>query len=127
MIEVAAVILENQQKKVLIGRRRAGGSCSGLWEFPGGKVEPGETLEQCAVRECREELGVTVRLRDIFDKAVHAYPDRTVALTFFRGEIAEGQPKTTVHHEICWADKKMLTGYEFCPADRDILKKLEQE
>jgi 8-oxo-dGTP diphosphatase len=95
-----------------------------LWEFVGGKVEPGETKEQALIRECKEELGVTVAVRDIFMEVLHEYPDMTVNLTLFNAEIAEGTPQKLEHNDIQWITPEEIPNYNFCPADEEILAKI---
>ena len=101
MKRIAAAILRRNDK-ILICRRGPGGSCGYLWEFPGGKIEPGETGEDCAVRECREELGVTVAVGERFMEVDHTYPDLTVHLTLFYAAIREGIPQKLEHNDIRW-------------------------
>lgn len=96
-----------------------------LWEFVGGKVEAGESREEALIRECKEELDVTVSVSDVFLDVVHAYPDLTVHLTVFHAAIIEGVPKRLEHHDIRWITIDEIDDYEFCPADDDVLKKLK--
>ena len=95
-----------------------------LWEFVGGKVEPGETKEQALIRECREELAVTLSVGDIFMDVVHEYPDLTVHLTLFKATIAEGEPEMLEHNAIRWITPSEIPNYDFCPADVEILKEI---
>lgn len=97
-----------------------------LWEFVGGKVEPGETKEQALVRECREELDITVAVGDIFMEVVHEYSDLTVHLTLFHAAIAEGTPKLIEHNDLRWITTDEIDQLEFCPADQVILERLRQ-
>lgn len=97
-----------------------------LWEFVGGKVEPGETREQALIRECREELDVTVGVRDIFMEVDHVYPDLTVHLTLFNASIREGTPKKLEHNDLRWITVGEIDQYEFCPADEEILRRLKE-
>lgn len=96
-----------------------------LWEFVGGKVEPGETKEQALIRECREELAVTVAVRDVFMDVVHEYPDLTVHLTLFNAAIADGIPQNLEHNDIQWLTVDEIDRYDFCPADEEILERLK--
>lgn len=96
-----------------------------LWEFVGGKVDPGETKEQALIRECREELNITVSVEDVFMEVVHEYPDLTVELTLFNGKIAEGTPEKLEHNDIRWITVEEIEQYEFCPADKEILERLK--
>ena len=95
-----------------------------LWEFVGGKVEPGETMQDTLVRECREELDVTVRVGEMFMTLIHEYPDLTVHLTLFNATISEGTPKLLEHKDIRWITTKEIDDYDFCPADDEILKRI---
>ncbi len=96
-----------------------------LWEFVGGKVDPGETKEQALIRECREELGVTLAVGDVFMEVLHAYPDITVRLTLFNATIAAGTPQCLEHNDIRWITVAEIPQYEFCPADEEIIKRLQ--
>ena len=98
-----------------------------LWEFVGGKVEPGETREQALIRECREELDVTVRVGGIFMELVHEYPDLTVHLTLFHAGITEGTPKLLEHQALRWLTVEEMDQYPFCPADQAILARLREQ
>lgn len=123
MTEVAAALIW-EGEKFMICRRPANKARGLLWEFVGGKVEPGETKRQALVRECREELAVTVSVGDVFMEVVHEYPDITVRLTLFNATIAEGTPKMLEHTDIKWITPSEIPNYAFCPADEEILKKL---
>ena len=95
-----------------------------LWEFVGGKVEPGETKEDALIRECREELDVTLKVGTVFMEVLHEYPDITVNLTLFNASIAEGTPKKLEHNDIKWITADEIPNYDFCPADEEILKRI---
>ena len=97
-----------------------------LWEFVGGKVEPGETREQALIRECQEELGITVAVQDVFMEVDHVYPDLTVHLTLFNASIAEGVPQKIEHNDLRWITVDEIDQYEFCPADEEILRRLKE-
>lgn len=124
MIQVAAVILTDENGRILICKRAQGASCAHLWEMPGGKLEPGETPEQAAVRECQEELGVQVVLGGVYAKTEYSYPDKTIEFTFFNGRIVSGEPEMRVHEEMAWVLPSQLKEYEFCPADVGLVQKL---
>ena len=121
---VAALIWEGG--KFLACQRPAHKARGLLWEFVGGKVEPGETPEQALIRECREELDVTVVPRDIFMTVIHEYPDLTVRLILFNAVIAEGTPKLLEHNALRWITTAQIDELDFCPADEEILKKLKE-
>ena len=97
-----------------------------LWEFVGGKVEPGETKEQALIRECQEELAVTVAVQDVFMEVDHVYPDLTVHLTLFNASIAKGTPQKIEHNDLRWITVEEIDEYEFCPADEEILRRLKE-
>lgn len=124
MTHVSAVILHDEAGRLLICRRGEGGSCAHLWEFPGGKVEPGEAPDACAVRECREELGVEVALTGLYDTAHYDYPERSIDFTFYTGVIAAGTPERRVHTDLVWAEPGSLGRYPFCPADGPLVERL---
>ena len=95
-----------------------------LWEFVGGKVEPGEGKEAALIRECREELAVTLSVGDVFMEVTHEYPDITVRLTLFHASISEGEPQKLEHNDIRWITPAEIPQYDFCPADVEILNKI---
>jgi len=97
-----------------------------LWEFVGGKVEPGETHAEALIRECREELDITVAPGEVFMEVLHEYPDLTVRLTLFHATIAAGTPKALEHNDIRWITVAQIDELPFCPADEEILERLKQ-
>lgn len=121
---VAALIFDGD--KILICQRPAHKARGLLWEFVGGKVEPGETKPQALVRECREELDVTVNVGDVFMEISHVYPDIEVRLTLFKAKISQGTPKRLEHNDIKWVSAGELSLYEFCPADKEIIARIEE-
>lgn len=121
---VAALIWDNN--RFMICQRPAHKARGSLWEFVGGKVEPGESKKEALVRECREELGVTVDVGDIFMEVTHNYPDITVHLTLFSASIREGVPQKLEHQDIRWIAAEEIGQYAFCPADTEILEKLKK-
>ena len=97
-----------------------------LWEFVGGKVEPGETKEQALIRECKEELNILLSVDDVFMDVVHEYPDLTVHLTLFNAIIAKGEPQKIEHNDIKWITPSEIPNYKFCPADEEILERIQK-
>lgn len=120
---VAALIWDGNQ--FMACQRPAHKARGLLWEFVGGKVEPGETKEQALIRECREELAVTVAVGEVFMDVMHEYPDLTVHLTLFDAAITEGIPQKLEHNDIRWITVDEIDQYEFCPADEVILERLK--
>lgn len=123
MVEVVAALIWKGERFMICQRppHKARGM---LWEFVGGKVEAGESKEAALVRECREELAVTVRVGEVFMDVVHEYPDITVHLTLFHATIAEGEPQKLEHNDIQWICPKDIPQYDFCPADEEILQRI---
>ena len=125
MVEVvAALIWDNNQ--FMICQRPAHKARGLLWEFVGGKVEPGETKEQALIRECREELAITLSVGEVFMDVTHEYPDITVHLTLFQATVAEGIPQKLEHNDIQWITPAQIPDYAFCPADQVILQKITE-
>ena len=125
MTEVVAALIWNQDK-FMICQRPAHKARGLLWEFVGGKVELGETKEQALIRECREELAVTLDVGEVFMDLAHEYPDLTVHLTLFHAAIREGIPQKLEHNDIRWITADEIGQYEFCPADEEILERLKR-
>ena len=121
--EVVAALIWDKDR-FMICQRPAHKARALLWEFVGGKVEPGETKEQALIRECQEELAVTLSVGDVFMDVAHEYPDITVHLTLFNATIAEGIPQKLEHNDIRWITPNEIQQYDFCPADEEILKRI---
>ncbi len=119
---VAALIWDGD--KFMICQRPAHKARGLLWEFVGGKVEPGETKEAALVRECREELAVELSVGTVFMDVLHQYPDLTVHLTLYNATIAKGVPQKLEHNDIRWITPAQIPDYAFCPADVEILAKI---
>ena len=126
MVEVVAALIWDKDK-FMICQRPAHKSRGLLWEFVGGKVEPGETKQQALIRECEEELSVTASVGDVFTEVFHKYPDIEVHLTLFNAVISEGIPQKLEHNDIKWITPDEIENYEFCPADIEILSEIRIE
>ena len=124
--EVVAALIWNNDK-FMICQRPAHKARGLLWEFVGGKVESGETKEQALIRECREELNVLLSVGDVFMEVIYEYPDITVHLTLFNATISEGEPQKIEHNDIQWITPSEIPNYGFCPADKEILKRISDE
>ncbi len=124
MVQVSAALIW-QGDRFLICRRPENKARALLWEFVGGKVEPGETGAQALVRECQEELDILVEPGPVLMQVTHAYPDLTVQLTLYHARIAQGTPRLLEHAGICWITPQEIPGFAFCPADEPILARLQ--
>ena len=126
-IEVVAALIRREtegEQKIMIGRRNAEKSNGLLWEFVGGKVEAGETLEAALIRECREELEITVAPKQIYEETEYEYPDVFVHLSLFCAEIVGGEPCLKEHADLRWITPPEISLFQFCPADKDFLAKI---
>jgi 8-oxo-dGTP diphosphatase len=121
---VAALIWDSD--RFMICQRPAHKARGLLWEFVGGKTEPGETMEAALIRECREELDITVSVGDVFTQVIHEYPDILIRLTLFHCTIAEGTPKLLEHNDLKWIHPSEIPNFDFCPADEDILARIQK-
>ena len=122
--EVVAALIR-QGERFLICRRPAHKARGLLWEFVGGKVEPGESPEAALRRECREELDVEIAVGGVFMEVLHEYPDITVHLVLCHASIIAGTPKMLEHADIRWICPEEIDEYAFCPADTEILERLK--
>lgn len=125
MTEVVAALIW-QGDRFLACQRPAHKARGLLWEFVGGKVEPGEAKEEALIRECREELGVEIAVGEVFLEVTHTYPDLTVHLTLFQASIQAGVPQRLEHQDIRWITREEIDQYPFCPADQVILDRLRE-
>jgi 8-oxo-dGTP diphosphatase len=121
-VVVAAAVIE-RNGAYLVTRRLRGTHLEGLWEFPGGKCDPGESHAGCLVREIREELGCGITVGAKLLSVAHAYSERTVELHFFRG-VLDGDPQPLLGQEIRWARRADLRSLDFPPADEEIIQLL---
>jgi 8-oxo-dGTP diphosphatase len=120
-IKVAAAVIE-REGKILIGRRKKGSHLANRWEFPGGKLEPGETPEEALRRELREELSVEATVGDFVCASRHIYPEKAVELIVYRASIPLGDIDSTDHEEIRWVPREELLLYNFPEADRPVIE-----
>ena len=122
IVVVAAVVEENGA--FLVTRRPAGVHLAGLWEFPGGKIDPAESHVDALRREMREELDTDVEVLDLVFETTHAYPERTVALYFYRCVLKE-RPRPLIGQEMQWIARANLSTLGFPPADEELIRKLQ--
>ncbi len=121
IIEVVGAIIRDRER-YLVGQRAAHKSQGGLWEFMGGKIEPGETPEAALARECREELALEIENERIIDSVIHDYPEKTIRLTLISCTPKPGSTPTALEHQqIRWVTREEMDAMPFCPADRDMI------
>ena len=125
MVEVVAALIWDKDR-FMICQRPANKARALLWEFVGGKVEPGETHAEALIRECREELDIMVTVGDVYYEVVHEYPEITIHLTLFSCTVASGVPRLLEHRDLRWITVEEIDRYDFCPADTEILAKLKK-
>ena len=118
MREVTAAIIRHNGKILIC--RRAEGSCAHLWEFPGGKTEPGETPFECLTRELHEELNIEIKPLREYCRSVCG----ELSFVFIEAEIIYGEPQLSVHEKMRWVSRGELTAFEWCPADRTVAEML---
>jgi 8-oxo-dGTP diphosphatase len=126
MKKVVAAIIKDKDK-ILIAQRNSKDHLAGKWEFPGGKIEPGETPEECLVREIREELRIDVEIGSFYDDNVYGSKDQAIHLLFYWAEVMNGKITAIVHDDVKWITIKELARFDFAPADIPIVKRLERE
>lgn len=125
MVQVVAALIR-EGEKFMIFQRPLTKTRPLQWEFVGGKVEAGETLEEALIRECKEEIGVTVKVGKVFMEVDHKYPDIDIHLTLFEAEIGAGIPQKLEHNDIRIISPEEIDSYNFCPADDEILNKIKK-
>ena len=124
VVEVVGAIIKDGDK-YLIGQRPAHKSQGGLWEFMGGKIEPGETPEQALKRECLEELALEIENERIIDSVVHEYPEKTIRLTLIECKPKNGSvPQALEHQAIRWMTLEEMNKFEFAPADQELVNRI---
>ncbi|MEE3492949.1 (deoxy)nucleoside triphosphate pyrophosphohydrolase [Ruminococcus sp.] len=126
MVEVVAALIWDKDK-FLICQRPEHKARGLLWEYVGGKVEAGETKQEALIRECKEELDVTISVGDVFMDVVHEYPDITVHLTLFHAQIVSGEIRLLEHNAVAWITPDEIPDYSFCPADKEINERIAAE
>jgi 8-oxo-dGTP diphosphatase len=124
IVEVAAALIQDDAGRYLITQRRRGSHLAGLWEFPGGKREPTETLEACLRRELIEELSATFTVGERVHTVRWEYPDRDVVIHFFRCRLESGMIRPLEHQAMEWVPAERLAEYDFPPADRALIAHL---
>ncbi len=123
-IDVVAAVVRRADGRLLITQRLADDTLGGYWEFPGGKVEPGEELRAALAHELREELGVEAEIGAEIHRILHAYPDRDVRLYFYAARIVSGEPQNLEVADLRWVTLDELMDYQFPDADRPLLAQL---
>lgn len=128
MLEVvAALIVHEDGKRFLLCQRPWNKARAGLWEFLGGKVEEGETKSEALVRECREEIGVTIEPLEEVIAVTHEYPDLTVHLTLIRARIASGMITLYEHQDARWVTAQEIASFSLCPADAQMVGLIREQ
>ena len=120
MIQVTAAIIQ-KNGKLLLCQRLKGKRCELLWEFPGGKINPGETPEKCIVRECYEELNIIIEAERLVREVDYAYSDIAVNIQFYFCKLIDGEPVCIEHNDIKWLTLDNISRLPLCPADYKML------
>lgn len=124
--QIGVAVINNQQGQILIDRRRQSGEMGGLWEFPGGKIEPGETVEECIRREVKEELDIEIAVGDRLTTISHTYKTFNVTLYVHDCQYISGEPRPIECEEIHWVEPDQMNQYQFPQANSQIVNLLQQ-
>ena len=125
MINVVAGVIKDEKGKILITRRNLKKAQGGLWEFPGGKIEPNETREDAIVREIKEELDIDIQVEKYLSERVFNYPEKDINLIALECKKINGDIKLLEHEDYKWVENSELDNFEFAPADIFIVEKLK--
>ena len=126
MVDVVAALIRDGER-FLICKRPAHKARALMWEFPGGKVEEGESPRDALIRECMEELDITLDVGGLYMQVTHEYPDILIRLSLYEAVIASGELRGKEHEALCWILPREIPDYEFCPADVDIIDRIRRE
>ena len=126
MVDVVAALIRDGER-FLICKRPAHKARALMWEFPGGKVEAGESPRDALIRECMEELDITLDVGGLYMQVTHEYPDIQIRLSLYEAVIASGELSSKEHEALCWILPREIPDYEFCPADVDIIHRIRRE
>ena len=126
MVDVVAALIRDGER-FLICKCPAHKARALMWEFPGGKVEAGESPRDALIRECMEELDITLDVGGLYMQVTHEYPDIQIRLSLYEAVIASGQLRGKEHEALCWILPREIPDYEFCPADVDIIHRIRRE
>ena len=122
MVDVVAAVIQNEEGKILIAQRNKKKAQGGLWEFPGGKIEPNETKEEAIVREIKEEMDIDIVAKEFIDQRVFKYPEKDINLIAIKCKMVSGEVKLNEHEDAKWVDYRELKDFKFAPADLFIVK-----
>ncbi len=125
MINVVAAVIIDENEKILITQRNLKKSQGGLWEFPGGKIEPNETRENAIIREIKEELDIDIKVKLYLSEKVYSYPDKDVNLIALECKKINGEIRLLEHENYKWVTKDELDYFQFAPADMFIIERLK--
>ena len=125
MINVVAAVIKDDRGKILITQRNLKKSQGGLWEFPGGKIEPNETKEQAIIREIKEELTIDINVKNYIDEKIFTYPEKDINLIALECSIINGNIELLEHEDYRWVSSSELENFEFAPADMFIVERLK--
>ena len=126
MVDVVAALIRDGER-FLICKRPAHKARALMWEFPGGKVEAGESPRDALIRECMEELDITLDVGGLYMQVTHEYPDILIRLSLYEAVIASGELRGKEHEALCWILPREIPDFEFCPADVDIIDRIRRE
>ena len=127
MIDVVAAVIQNEEGKILIAQRNLKKSQGGLWEFPGGKIEPNETKEEAIIREIKEEMDIDIEAKKFIGQKVFNYPDKDINLIAMECTQICGNVKLTEHEDYKWVTSDELASFEFAPADEFIVERVKKD
>ena len=125
IINVVAAVIKNEEGKILITQRNLKKAQGGLWEFPGGKIEPNETKEHAIIREIKEELDIDIQVESYLSEKVFNYPEKDINLIALECKKIDGNIKLLEYEDYKWVDNSELENFEFAPADKFIVEKLK--